>query len=1106
MGDNNQQPLPEEDDGEMKIPVFTVLKNGAVLKNIFIVNKSPEPQSLLSDHDDVLIVGRHPDCNIMLTHPSISRFHLQIHSNASSQKLSVLDLSSVHGTWVSERRIQPGVSVELKEGDTLRIGGSSRVYRLHWIPISRAYDLENPFVSELGVAVQAEKREEDDAVPQEEKEIVLQNENSYSVHNEEVKSVDSTLESINCPDEDLELIVKKEIPSAPSMPEDITSFYCDEEGNCPSKGDHQEGNFGIETSNLHTDAEIEKKVCDIELQVPSPPHVESELGCDNLNASFHDPEEISTFSVNLGSLFHVEEEFKACPEVMVPRETNILSTLGEYLRESICFPVVEAVQGTTMQQFQDVQQNAPPDAFTSQLPPFKQMTISEKHWTDMLTNLDPASFGITGAAGLAEMPKETGAENLITDKMSLPVEEATVDTEFQQVKIIEEVFLDSLSDGEKQNKCCQEQSKFLLNQNASSCHEQGNSMDGIDQDIGNECPGSISLISLPAESLNTPLLGESILEITNKKKNLVVAGCSEKKNSTSSKIWSRRDKENFSPNTLQLQFLKKKNKQEEIKHSKSRKRSHNLKNSNNYPNGIPISAKENWTLKVTQEQKLERRPFGSHNKFEQDISDMSNQNDITNKVIPEDLLSDLDEEEEEIYTPDKENFSPNTLHLQLLKKKGKVEEIKHFKSQQRAHNSKVAQAQKSDRRPFGSHNKLEQDINDMSNQEDITNKTISKNLFCDLDEEEEIYTPDKENFSPNTLQLQLLKKNGKLEEIEHSKSRRSHNSSANFSSKIYPDENNIPISVAEEQKLNSRPFGSHIELEQEKDIMDQVNGLQRLPFQSLLVNSGGKCRAETSRSVSAVKHINASNPSRISERSWNMVVDTASLLNKDSRKALLLLQGLKGTRLIIPRMVIKELDTMKRQFSFFRRTSEASMALEWIEECMVNTKWWIQVQSSMEDGRSMAPTPPATPQTQFSEEGWTSLLSSHKSSTEIVSPTAEDHILDCALLYRRKQSDGQLVLLSNDATLKIKSMAEGLLCESVEEFRGSLVNPFSERFLWTSSSPRGLTWSLQDDVVLREKYCRSPLRKSSKGEGARAIGIGGVRRFFRSRDEENDDY
>lgn len=37
-------------------------------------------------------------------------------------------------------------------------------------------------------------------------------------------------------------------------------------------------------------------------------------------------------------------------------------------------------------------------------------------------------------------------------------------------------------------------------------------------------------------------------------------------------------------------------------------------------------------------------------------------------------------------------------------------------------------------------------------------------------------------------------------------------------------------------------------------------------------------------------------------RNWNMVVDTATLLNKESRKTLHLLQGLKGTHLIVPRM------------------------------------------------------------------------------------------------------------------------------------------------------------------------------------------------------------
>lgn len=36
--------------------------------------------------------------------------------------------------------------------------------------------------------------------------------------------------------------------------------------------------------------------------------------------------------------------------------------------------------------------------------------------------------------------------------------------------------------------------------------------------------------------------------------------------------------------------------------------------------------------------------------------------------------------------------------------------------------------------------------------------------------------------------------------------------------------------------------------------------------------------------------------------SWDVIVDTTSLVNKESRKAMQLLQGLKGTRLIIPRL------------------------------------------------------------------------------------------------------------------------------------------------------------------------------------------------------------
>lgn len=73
-------------------------------------------------------------------------------------------------------------------------------------------------------------------------------------------------------------------------------------------------------------------------------------------------------------------------------------------------------------------------------------------------------------------------------------------------------------------------------------------------------------------------------------------------------------------------------------------------------------------------------------------------------------------------------------------------------------------------------------------------------------------------------------------------------------------------------------------------------------------------------------------------------------------------------------------------------------------------------------------------------------------------------------------------------TIPFFSLFQGLLCETVQEFRESLVNPFSERFLWADSSPRGLTWSYLDDAMLREKYNnRCPFRKSSNAESAKGL-------------------
>lgn len=62
------------------------------------------------------------------------------------------------------------------------------------------------------------------------------------------------------------------------------------------------------------------------------------------------------------------------------------------------------------------------------------------------------------------------------------------------------------------------------------------------------------------------------------------------------------------------------------------------------------------------------------------------------------------------------------------------------------------------------------------------------------------------------------------------------------------------------------------------------------------------------------------------------------------------------------------------------------------------------------------------------------------------------------------------------------------MCEAAEEFRRSLVNPFSERFMWVGSSAIGLTWSsVDDDAVKSQKYHGCVLNGSHELKGLKLL-------------------
>ncbi|XP_076887577.1 uncharacterized protein LOC143537764 [Bidens hawaiensis] len=297
--------------------------------------------------------------------------------------------------------------------------------------------------------------------------------------------------------------------------------------------------------------------------------------------------------------------------------------------------------------------------------------------------------------------------------------------------------------------------------------------------------------------------------------------------------------------------------------------------------------------------------------------------------------------------------------------------------------------------------------------------SASMKLFDRLDGKEvEFYTPDKENKNPNACSGISLSKQA-----------------------VNPIVSEVKDIFGFSQKLFATDEGMYTEQK-----VDQVMDDEEV----LSVSSDKEIK-------SAQKTLNAINTSQnFTKKKWTMVVDTSSLLDLKSLKHMKLLEGIKQTRLVVPKTVVRELMDIRSQVGFFNRDSKkASLALNWIDECMMNTRWWIH----MDD------------------------------DDEAVHTSTAVHVLAAALYLREQITDQKIIILSDSLTLKIKAMAEGIMCEAAEEFRESLVNPFSERFLWVGSSARGLTWSCVDDHedFLRPKYHRFGFNGSQRFKGLKLL-------------------
>ncbi|KAI3726744.1 hypothetical protein L1987_66548 [Smallanthus sonchifolius] len=293
----------------------------------------------------------------------------------------------------------------------------------------------------------------------------------------------------------------------------------------------------------------------------------------------------------------------------------------------------------------------------------------------------------------------------------------------------------------------------------------------------------------------------------------------------------------------------------------------------------------------------------------------------------------------------------------------------------------------------------------------------------------EFYTPDKENKNPNACSGKSVSKKAVISTIYGEKD------IFGSSQKLFVTDEGIYREQEVDPFVNCEALLAPSEKEDKSRQMIMEGGCDSISYPQTVQ-----------------KVLNSSQMS--AKKRWTMVVDTNSLLDHKSLKHLKLLEGIKGTRLFVPKIVVNELMDSKSQDSFFKRSSKkASLALKWIEECMMNTRWWI-----------------------------------HMDDEIVHSSMAVPEVLEIALHLHKQVTDQKIIILSNDLTLKIKAMAEGIMCEAAEEFRESLVNPFSERFMWVGSSARGLTWScVDDDDILRQKYHRFGLNGSHGFKGLKLL-------------------
>lgn len=122
-----------------------VLKSGVILETIDITEKAFH------------LIGRLPNCDITMAHPTISRYHAVLQYRAvgdstNGKGLYVYDLGSTHGTFWNGNLIRPNVYVRVQGGHMIRFGCSQRKFILQ-APVEDEEEESDLTVTQLKVCL-----------------------------------------------------------------------------------------------------------------------------------------------------------------------------------------------------------------------------------------------------------------------------------------------------------------------------------------------------------------------------------------------------------------------------------------------------------------------------------------------------------------------------------------------------------------------------------------------------------------------------------------------------------------------------------------------------------------------------------------------------------------------------------------------------------------------------------------------------------------------------------------------------------------------------------------------------------------------------------------